>query len=184
MKIEVIRSGRRSISVEIRRDCSVVVRAPRWATDREIENFVKERYGWITEHLDKMRSRARDREEIMPLAAEERERAVAKALEVIPARVRHYAGILGVSYGRITIRNQKTRWGSCSAKGNLNFNYLLTLMPEKILDYVVVHELCHRIELNHSPAFWSHVERVLPDYRERRLWLKKEGARFMKLEGF
>jgi len=81
-----------------------------------------------------------------------------------------------VTYGRITIRNQKTRWGSCSSKGNLNFNCLLMLAPPEVLDYVVVHELCHRMEMNHSKRFWSLVETVLPDYREQEKWLKGEGA--------
>lgn len=130
-----------------------------------------------------MGERLRTKENVKPLAAEEKERLTSEARAVIPEKVRYFARILGVSYGRITIRNQKTRWGSCSAKGNLNFNYLLLLMPEEILDYVVVHELCHRLELNHSPAFWRLVEKVLPDYRQRCLWLKKEGLRFLQLEG-
>lgn len=77
------------------------------------------------------------------------------------------------------MREQKTRWGSCSAAGNLNFNWKLILMPPEILDYVVVHELAHRKELNHSKAFWSVVEQILPDYKERRRWLKTEGALFI-----
>ena len=86
-----------------------------------------------------------------------------------------YADIIGVDYGRITIRMQKSRWGSCSSKGNLNFNCLLMNAPDEITDYVIVHELCHRKEMNHSPKFWAHVEAVLPDYKERRKWLKDHG---------
>lgn len=89
--------------------------------------------------------------------------------------VEYFARQVGVDYGRITIRNQKTRWGSCSSKGNLNFNCLLMLAPAEILDYVVVHELCHRKEMNHSKAFWAEVEKVLPDYRESVKWLKEKG---------
>ena len=81
--------------------------------------------------------------------------------------------MVGVTYGRITIRNQRSRWGSCSGKGNLNFNCLLMLTPDHVIDYVVVHELCHRLEMNHSPAFWAQVERVLPDYRKSREWLRE-----------
>ena len=82
---------------------------------------------------------------------------------------------MGVSYGRISIREQKTRWGSCSSKGNLNFNWRLIFAPEAVLDYVVVHELAHRKEMNHSPAFYTVVESVLPDYQKARKWLKDNG---------
>ena len=85
---------------------------------------------------------------------------------------------MGVSYGSITVREQKTRWGSCSAKGNLNFNWKLVLMPEEILEYVVVHELAHRLQMNHSTEFWDEVEKILPDYRKRRQWLKENGQKY------
>ena len=99
-----------------------------------------------------------------------------KAAEVLPEKVSRFAQQLGVSYGRITIRSQRTRWGSCSAKGNLNFNCLLMLCPEEVQDYVVIHELCHRKEMNHSTVFWAEVERHCPDYRVHRKWLKDNGA--------
>ena len=102
-----------------------------------------------------------------------------QALEIIPTRVEYFAKIIGVTYGNITIRNQKTRWGSCSSKGNLNFNCLLMLAPPEVLDYVVVHELCHRKQMNHSKAFWSEVEKVFPDYKKSIKWLKEEGSQIM-----
>lgn len=95
-----------------------------------------------------------------------------RAKSVIPPRVHYYARTMGVTYGRISIRMQKTRWGSCSSDGNLNFNACLVNAPREIMDYVVVHELCHRKEMNHSPRFWAEVEKVLPDYKERRQWLR------------
>lgn len=88
--------------------------------------------------------------------------------------------MVGVTYGRITIRNQKTRWASCSGKGNLNFNCLLILTPREIIDYVIVHELCHRKEMNHSKAFWSEVESVRPNYKESISWLKEEGSQIIR----
>lgn len=97
------------------------------------------------------------------------------AARIFSEKCRRFAAVMGVGYGTITIREQKTRWGSCSAKGNLNFNWKTVLMPEEIQDYLAVHELAHRIEMNHSPAFWAVVERVLPDYRERRRWLLENG---------
>lgn len=99
-----------------------------------------------------------------------------QAKKIIPARLAYYAPLLGVQYGRVTIRHQKTRWGSCSSLGNLNFNCLLMLTPIEVVDYVVVHELAHRIHMNHSRAFWSEVEKILPDYREQRRWLKVYGG--------
>ena len=103
-----------------------------------------------------------------------------KAKQDIPVRAKKYAEIIGVSYGRITIRCQKTRWGSCSSKGNLNFNCLLMLMPEKVRDYVVIHELCHRKEMNHSKKFWKLVEDVMPDYKEQKKYLKDNSAVIQK----
>ena len=112
------------------------------------------------------------REEIQELAD--------KAIAVIPQKVKYYAEIIGVSYGRITIRNQKTRWGSCSSKGNLNFNCLLMLFPDEVIDSVVVHELCHRKHMNHSKAFYAEVERFFPQYQNCRKWLKENGAEYLR----
>ncbi len=177
MEYKLIRSSRRTISIEIKPDLTVVVRAPRRAPEREIERIVAGKEAWIHKHLEKMRIKKEQLEESgeMPLSAEQIRELVMRAKEYIPERVRYYAGIMGVSYGRITIRKQKTLWGSCSAKGNLNFNCLLMLTPEDVIDYVVVHELCHRKQMNHSKAFWKEVGRVLPDYNERRKKLRAEG---------
>lgn len=107
-------------------------------------------------------------------------RALADAtMEDFPARCRRFAPKVGMNYGRITIRSQKTRWSSCSSKENLNFNCLLMLAPPEVRDYVVVHELCHRLEMNHSVRFWAEVERVLPDYKVRLVWLKEHGPEIM-----
>lgn len=84
---------------------------------------------------------------------------------------------MGVTYGRISIREQKTRWGSCSSKGNLNFNWRLIFAPEEVVDYIVVHELAHRKEMNHSRAFYDVVASVLPDYKVQEKWLKENGEK-------
>lgn len=97
-----------------------------------------------------------------------------------PEKVAYYSKIMNVNYGRITIRHQKTRWGSCSKKGNLNFNCLLMLAPEYVRDYVVVHELAHRKEMNHSQNFWSIVEEVIPSYRTSKKWLKENGVELIQ----
>lgn len=177
MNVTIIKSKRRTISIQVNEDASVTVRAPRRMSNREIEKFLKEKDGWIQKHVEKVRAQIEKNksENIEPLTDEDIRELVDKALEIIPRKVAYYAEIIGVSYGRITIRNQKTRWGSCSAKGNLNFNCLLMLTPNEVIDYVVVHELCHRKEMNHSKAFWSEVEKVIPNYRKLRKWLSDEG---------
>lgn len=180
--IEVRRSARKTIALEIRPDGSLLMRVPRQMTAREIDRFLDEQDGWIRKHLAQVRTRQAELPQTEPLTAEQIRALADQALQVIPERVRYYAPLVGVTYGRITIRNQRTRWGSCSAKGNLNFNCLLMLMPPEILDYVVVHELAHRREMNHSPAFWAIVESVLPDYRTRRQWLKEHGGAYMQLQ--
>ena len=110
---------------------------------------------------------------LRPVPAQEMERE--KIKEKISHRIQYYSKKMQLEYLRVTIRNQKTRWGSCSSAGNLNFNWKLVLMPSELLDYVVVHELAHRKEMHHSPRFWAVVEKELPDYRERREKLKKMG---------
>lgn len=99
------------------------------------------------------------------------------ARQRITLRVEYFAPLVGVTYNRIFIKEQKTRWGSCSSQGNLNFNWRLILAPEEVLNYVVVHELAHRKEMNHSKAFYAIVESVLPDYRQSRKWLRENGQR-------
>ena len=92
------------------------------------------------------------------------------------ARVSHWAPRLGVTFGRVKVKDQKSRWASCSREGTLNFNWRLTLASSEILDYVVIHELAHRLEMNHSRRFWAHVQKHCPDYKVHRRWLNKNGA--------
>ena len=113
------------------------------------------------------------------LTGEELRALKEKAARVIPARVAFFAPQIGVSCGRVTIRAQRTRWGSCGRNGNLNFNCLLMLAPPEVLDSVVVHELCHRREMNHSARFYAEVLRVFPEYRKHRQWLKENGEALM-----
>ncbi|WP_167956433.1 M48 family metallopeptidase [Anaerosporobacter faecicola] len=104
------------------------------------------------------------------------------AKSIIPFRVEQVAKVMQLTYGRITIRSQKSRWGSCSSEGNLNFNWHLIMMPPAILDYVIIHELAHRVEMNHSKQFWAIVEQACPDYKQRRLWLKEHGSSYEFLD--
>ena len=179
MEIEIRRSRRKTIALEVTADARVIVRAPMRMKEKEIVRFVQEKSAWIEKSLELVRQRNAESEAQEKLSAEDIRRLADQALEVLPGRVAYYAPQVGVTYGKITIRNQKSRWGSCSAKGNLNFNCLLMLTPPEIQDYVVVHELCHRRQMNHSEQFWREVERILPDYGERRRWLKENGSRLI-----
>lgn len=177
--IEVIRSKRKTLAIEIRPDMRVVVRAPEKIPQNEIMKFVEVKQNWIKKHLVQMYFKAEEikkQKKEPALTNADIEKLCQKALSVIPDKVKYYAEIMGVTYGRITIRNQKTRWGSCSSKGNLNFNCLLMLMPDKVLDYVVVHELCHLKQMNHSKKFWKEVERYMPDYKNYKKWLNENGG--------
>ena len=177
---QIIRSSRKTMSLEIKADGSVVVRAPLRLSETKIQKFVEEKQEWILKNLEKIQKRDAQKENVQKLSALERQHLQNKACVVITRRVAYYAEKLGVSYGKITLRQQKTRWGSCAANENLNFNWLLILAPPEVLDYVVVHELCHRREMNHSQAFWKEVEKILPDYQERQKWLKDNGWRLME----
>lgn len=170
MHYRVIRSARKTIALQITPAGELIVRCPRRMRQEDIQKFVDAKKSWITKHLP-------SKPQTQPRFSDEELRKLSdRAREAIPPRVAHFAPLVGVSYGRITIRSQRTRWGSCSGKGNLNFNCLLTLAPPEVLDYVVVHELCHRKEMNHSPRFWAEVEKVLPDYRIHKQWLKEQGS--------
>ena len=168
----LIRSKRKTVSIQITPAGEVIVRSPMRMPKREIDAFLESKRSWVEGHLAKLETTLR----LPPFTVEQLEVLADRAKDVIPERVRHFAPQVGVSYGRITIRSQHTRWGSCSAKGNLNFNCLLMLAPPQVLDYVVVHELCHRRHMNHSAAFWAEVEKVCPDYRTHRKWLKDNGG--------
>lgn len=178
-KILLRRSDRKTISLEITRDAQLLFRAPRRMPEEQIRNFINEKADWIEKHLRMQEARLQEAQAEELLSAGEVQALAEKALELLPGRVAFYAEKMQVSYGRITIRNQKTRWGSCSSSGNLNFNCLLMLVPPEVMDYVVVHELCHRKEMNHSKRFWEEVEAVLPDYELRRRWLKENGGRLI-----
>lgn len=178
MQYQVIRSNRKTLSIQIKPE-GVIVRAPLRATDAQIRRFVQDHTDWIEKHMAKMEEQKKEAAAAEPLTMEEIRALADQALKVIPERVKYYAPKIGVTYGRITIRNQRSKWGSCSAKGNLNFNCLLMLTPLEVIDSVVVHELCHRKEMNHSDRFYAEVLRVFPDYWKWHGWLKENGGTLM-----
>ena len=177
--IKIIRSDRRTISLEITPAGQVLVRAPRHMPEAKIQRFVRDKSDWLQKHLQNRETEQKALIEEGRFTECEIKKLQALAKQVIPEKVAYYARLMGVTYGRISIRKQKTRWGSCSREGNLNFNCLLMMTPPEVLDYVVVHELSHRLEMNHSARFWAQVEKVIPDYRKPRKWLKEHGGELM-----
>lgn len=179
----IIRTNRKRIAIEVNSE-GLVVRAPLKVSNQDIERFIQNNKSWIDKHMLKLEKSKNTALAEGKLEFEELQALAKEALKVIPERVRYYAPLIGVTYGRITIRNQKTRWGSCSEKGNLNFNCLLMLTPPEVIDSVVVHELCHRKEMNHSKKFYDEVLKVFPDYHKWNRWLKENGpALMMRVNG-
>lgn len=174
MEYELIRSSRKTIAVQIRQG-TVTVRAPRRTPLWQIEAFLQERQAWIGKHLAASQQKQQEAAQIPPLTKEDLRLLTEKAREVIPRRVAYYAPLVGVTYRTVTIRHQHTRWGSCSKEGSLNFNCLLMLAPADVVDCIVVHELCHRKQMNHSEKFYAEVLRVFPGYWESHRWLKENG---------
>ena len=175
MEYKLIRSQRKTIALQVKGG-QVVVHAPKRLSQKAIDAFLEKHRDWIAKHLAKDAAA-----QAQPALTEQQIKDLKqRAKEVLPERVEYYAKLIGVDYGKITIRMQKTRWGSCSSKGNLNFNCLLMLAPPEVQDCIVVHELCHRKQMNHSKAFYAEINRVMPDYKARHAWLKKNGAALMK----
>lgn len=174
----LIRSSRKSCSISISTDGQITLRVPLHTTEKEISRVLIDKRIWIITHYLKMQQKLQSRP-VSNLTDAQRtaleQRYISAAKDYFPKRVSYYHQFTGGNYNRITIRDQKTRWGSCSAKGTLSFNWRLMLAPPAILDYVVVHELCHLTHMNHSAAFWQKVESIYPDYHAARKWLKDHG---------
>lgn len=175
VKVNIIRSDRKTLSIQLKTG-EIIARAPLRMKDKEIYSFIESKKPWIENNLAKMEEREKAISYVQPLTQEEINALAEKAKGIIPERVRYYAPKIGVTYNRITIRCQRTRWGSCSSKGNLNFNCLLALFPLDVIDSVVVHELCHRKHMNHSPQFYAEIDKVFPEYKRWHKWLNDNGG--------
>lgn len=169
---ELVRSARKTLALYVRRDGRLEVRAP-FRTSREyIDEFVRKKRDWIENTRNRLSAR---QEAVRTVRLTKKEEADYKkhAKAYLHQKCSHFSEVMGLRHGEIRINGAKTRWGSCSRKGSINFTYRLMLVPEELVDYVVVHELAHLKEMNHSGRFWSVVERVLPDYKERRKKLRE-----------
>ena len=174
IRISVIRSARKSLGLEGRDANTVLARIPTRVSDRELKAFVENHRSWILEKTAVMAEREENRKSTPAPPPELLSKTDRMKIQLkIGKQVRHYCEAMGVTVGYVTVKDQKTRWGSCSAKGNVNFNYQLAFLPDELLDYVVIHELAHRRHMNHSRAFWAEVEKYCPDYLERREQLKE-----------
>ena len=174
-EIEIIRSRRKTMSAEIAADGHVVVRAPMKLANKEIVRFLTEKSAVIEKHVRKRLAENEQLAETRPFTPAEIRKMADIAVEIIPRRVAYFAELMGVKYNRVTIRSQKTRWGSCTTGNNLNFNCLLVMTPPEVLDSVVVHELCHILHHDHSKAFYAAVYKVFPEYGRCDKWLKENG---------
>ena len=177
--LTVIRSRRKTMALQVVSSRQVAVRCPLRTPKAVIDAFVRSNQAWIDAHVLLAAQRETERANAVPFTPAELQALAEQARKELPLLCARFAEILDVHYQRIAIRSQHTRWGSCSGKGNLNFNCLLMLCPAFAREYVVVHELCHLKQMNHSPLFWREVARVLPDYRRRMHWLKTEGRKLM-----
>lgn len=161
----------RHVRITIHHDGRVIVTKPRFTPDYFAKKFVAQKSQWILEKVEKFKTAP------MPFLQKSSRKEYLQhkdeALMFVTNKIRHFNAIYQYEYGRISIKNQKTRWGSCSKRGNLNFNYRILFLPENLADYIIVHELCHLEQLNHSKNFWESVERVVPEYREARKELRK-----------
>ncbi len=216
--VRVIRSRRKSIALIVQPDGELIVRAPKRATQKQINSLIEKHAGWI----EKKKMQAKEVQALFaphrflegesfsflgenyPLVFTDLEKPTLildkefqlarpvqgkaevifeqwykkKAREIFTARVKYYSQKHDFSYQKVKLSSAKKRWGSCSTKGNLNLTWRLVMMPLEIIDYVIVHELAHLREPNHSKAFWAVVEKILPDYKIRRKWLKENGNKF------
>ena len=172
--LQVIRSNRKSIGLEIRSAEDIRVRIPSRLSDRELKKFVNAHKDWIFEKAELIENWEDQRASTGAPSWEGLSKVELQNIKnKFADRVSYFAEIMNVTFGRITNRNKKTRWGSCSTKGNLNFNYQLYYLPDELLDYVVVHELSHRRHMDHSKEFWTEVEKYCPNYRKLRKNLKQ-----------
>lgn len=178
MEYQLIRSARKTLAIEVR-GTSVIVRAPNRCSPKKINEFVAEHDAWLKDKIEKNIEKGKAAEEMGLLLEDDLKILFQRARQYIPQRVALFAKIIDVTYGTITIRCQRTKWGSCSSKGNLNFNCLLMLAPPEVIDCVVVHELCHRKEMNHSVRFYREVYKAYPEYDKWNRWLKDNGGIIM-----
>lgn len=160
----------RRVRLALHHDGRVVLTLPFFVSYKQGTAFLQSKKAWIYEKVKKFALRPENI--LLRGSVKEYQNSRVAARQLVMERLEHFQKAYAVSWKRVSIRNQKTRWGSCSRTGNLSFNYRLLLLPAHLRDYIVVHELCHLLELNHSPCFWALVAKTFPDYRKLRRELR------------
>ncbi len=168
--MKIIRSKRKTLALEITSDASLIIRSPRLMPLFLIKKFIKQKESWITKKQKLIKTRNKKIQSTKVLFVSK-----VDALKKISKRVEYYSSISGFKYKNIKITSAQKRWGSCTFKNNLNFPRRLALAPDEVIDYVVIHELCHVKEKNHSQNFWNEVAEIMPEYKKYRKWLKEKG---------
>lgn len=172
-KIIIKKSYRRTISLSVEDDGIVLVKAPRYVSNSQIEGFIIEKRKWLDKRLmemkDKKEKEQRFRDLINPVKTPYYRE---KARDILIERANYYAEKFSLPYKQVRLSSAKTRWGSCSYQNNLNFNWRIMFAPPQVLDYLVVHEIAHTVHKNHQKKFWQLVEKMHPEFKESRKWLK------------
>ena len=158
MQIHITKSQRKTLSMRFDTQGALRVRAPFFMTQQQIDLFLQKHKIWIEKHHNISQQKILSSSQIEDLKQ--------KAHKFIPPRVKYFAETFGFEYTKIRISSAQTRWGSCSSRGTLSFSYRLMQYREECIDYVIVHELCHLREMNHSPKFWAEVAAIMPDYKK------------------
>ena len=174
-----IKSKRRTIGITVKPDGSVILRAPNSCSKKRAEEFLLRNLDWVEKARARMLAKTQ-KELPEPFTEEELREIRQRAKSILPAMTKEIAGEIGVGFRAVHVRLQKSRWGSCSEQGNINLNGLLVLLPESVMRYVVVHELCHRRQMNHSNAFWAEVAKYQPTFRADRKYLRDQGAELLE----
>ena len=170
MDYQIIHTKRRSVGIRITPDGKIIVRAPYRMSKRSIDEIVEKHKGWIESRLEAISSTPSI---TYTATKEEINNFKEKTREIVLPLVAKYASLMGATPTRVNFTSAKRVYGSCTAQKHLNFSFRLCLYPYEAIEYVVVHELAHLLEMNHSKKFWAVVERQLPDYKERKKLLKE-----------
>ena len=216
---QIIRSNRKTLSLEINENADLIVRAPHRVSYVEIQKFISEKSAWIDNKKRLINAQLKDNlnyisssqylylgsmypvkidndiesisfngemftvtnvnREIMILTLKSWYKK--KFMEIALPRLSYFSDKHNLAFNQVRVKEQKTLWGSCSSKNNINLNYLLIMAPMKVIDYVIVHELVHTIHKNHSTKFWQKIETIMPNYKDARYWLKKNGHKLRRL---